>query len=277
MASRPTPDNVQALAAEKYTVRDVLGQGQFSTVVLARRKHETVAIKILDSLKIFSDEVTILTQLGEHPNVVGYSGAWTRDSTYCIEFAYLDGRPMLDSLTEAPFSEARAHALFVQLVEGVAHAHSRRVAHMNLKAENLLLSPDLSTLTIIGWGMGLRWVPGKLRTHIRGSPDYAAPEIFRNEPFLGPECDVWAMGVLLYVMVTSEFPFGAETPAKVMHRICLGSYAPPPRCSAALLDLLARMLVPSPFDRIEIPAICDHPWFRNPPAEPAQSSTSFSP
>ncbi|MDP2435342.1 MAG: serine/threonine-protein kinase, partial [archaeon] len=93
-----------------------------------------------------------------------------------------------------------------------------------------------------------------------GSPDYAAPELYLGKPYRGTEVDVWAMGVVLFAMITGEFPFPGADSSQIAFAVCRRDYNVPFGVSPALLDLLARMLTKDPASRITVREIQQHPW-----------------
>ena len=259
MAHELTPEAMMILEAERYSYVRTLGFGEYGVVILALKYHSAVAVKITSLFRTYQAEVAILTRLLDHPNIVRYHGSWSKRTVHCIDFDYIPGENMLDVLMVNPFSEAQAHAYFRQLLSGVGHAHEQGIAHRDLKAENVMLSSD-GRLYIIDWGMSFFWHPSKSLSETCGSPDYAAPEVYQKTPYIGPELDIWALGVVLYAMVTSSFPFPGNTPLTIAYRVCKGVYTRPP-VSDALCDLIAKMLTVSQSRRIKLPAIQQHPWF----------------
>ena len=202
-----TLEDFQTLLSEGYQYVRTLGQGQYGLVLLATRNERKLALKVTRNIKSFQSEVLILTGLGEHPNIVQYHKSWSTKTLHVINLGYISGRSLLEILKENPLSEVRAHFYFCQLISAMTHAHEvTGIAHRDLKAENLMISSGGSTLYVIDWGMSTKWSPGVTYSRTCGSPDYASPEIYKKKPCLEPEVDIWAMGVILYAMVTSNFP-----------------------------------------------------------------------
>lgn len=98
-----------------------------------------------------------------------------------------------------------------------------------------------------------------------GSPPYAAPELFRDEHYVGAYVDIWALGVLLYFMVTGTMPFRAETVAKLKKSILGGAYSVPPDVSEPCLRLIRGVLQPTPSERYGLDSILQHEWMQGVP------------
>ncbi|MDP2435608.1 MAG: serine/threonine-protein kinase [archaeon] len=287
MPFRLTADHIARIEQRSYKFLSELGSGEYGSVVSARPASSLspmVALKITEDRRSFSREVTILNQLGAHPNIVERRGAFSDRTVHVIEFEYLRGRTLLDLLAnDGPMQEQEACRYFRQLALGMLHSHQvARVAHRDLKAENLMICGD--KLVIIDWGMGIQIVPGQHRVEACGSPEYASPELYMRQPYLGPEVDVWAMGVVLYAMVTGNFPFVGRSRADTGSHICHSFYMPPLGVSHGCLDLLSRLLTKSPRDRISVFEALSHPWISgvptlacsDPSSAASSSASSFS-
>lgn len=258
---------ISELADHGYQFLKTLGSGQYGVVVLAIRIRDRakLAIKITKSLDVLQAEIAIFNALTNHPSIATYYGAWTTRHMSGVVMDYIEGRSLLDILMGSPLSEVQACTLFRQLVGAMNHSHYHcHIIHRDLKAENIMIKDNMSRLIIIDWGMGMKWNPGVITFQNCGSPDYAAPELYRNKGYEGPEIDCWAMGVILYAMVTSNFPFPGNTPYEIAYRICKGVYPPPPG-SSELVDLISKLLCVDPVRRISLPEVLLHPWFSGSP------------
>ena len=254
-----SPTALKVMEGAGYTVLRALGKGEYGVVLLAERDGEKLAVKVTTMLASFQAEVAVLSQLRDHPNIVKYHGCWSRRVIHCIDFDYVPGHTMLELLMKGPFSEKEAHAYFRQMISGLSHANQQGIAHRDMKAENLMITPA-GHLHIIDWGMSFQWNPSQALSQTCGSPDYAAPELYRKASYIGPELDVWAMGIVLYAMVTSTFPFPGGKPMEIAYRVCKGVYLPPTG-SEELCHLVSRMLTVSREDRIDLQGIRKHPWY----------------
>jgi serine/threonine protein kinase len=108
------------------------------------------------------------------------------------------------------FPEAEAAPIFLQLLQAVAYCHSKGITHRDLKLENILLTP-LKQVKIIDFGFST-WTKkdAKLKTFC-GTPTYMAPEIINKGEYQGPPTDMWALGVILYVLLCGSFPFHGKS------------------------------------------------------------------
>lgn len=151
--------------------------------------------------------------------------------------------------------------------------HNLNIIHRDLKAENVLFTSS-GCVKVADFGFSTR-VSNRndaLDTFC-GSPPYAAPELFRDECYLGPPVDVWAMGVLLFFMVTGTMPFRADTMGKLRRSIIECSYTLPPWVPGPCQRLIRGILKSSPTDRYAVDQMlgCDwllpveFPWSLVPP------------
>ena len=115
-------------------------------------------------------------------------------------------------LDQGQLSKSAARFYFKQIVDGLKHCHDKGIIHRDLKPENMLIGSS-NNLKISDFGLSyLVSTPDqRLQTHC-GSEKYAAPELLQSrDPYIGPPVDVWSCGVILYVMITSMFPFDRST------------------------------------------------------------------
>ena len=102
--------------------------------------------------------------------------------------------------------ENEAKHLFRQTVEGVAYLHSQNIAHRDIKLENILLD-EKQSIKLIDFGFSIISQKDKLLNIYCGTPTYMSPELAMKKNYQGWQADVWALGVLLYVLLCGRFPF----------------------------------------------------------------------
>jgi serine/threonine protein kinase len=177
--------------------------------------------------------------------------------------------------------ERSARAYFKQLLDGIACIHAHGFCHRDIKPENAIIEQDTGVLKIIDFGLSKHL--DSARTLGIGTPDYMAPEILgrtqnpggglvsENENETGsydPESvDVWAMGVMLYLLLTGTYPFEDRTrPGNVtatLRRVREGRVNPfPKNVRETARDLVGRMIQVDPRRRARLEDVANHPWLR---------------
>jgi calcium-dependent protein kinase len=195
---------------------DIIGQGRFSQVFLATHKTtgDKRAIKTLRKSEVapqaFWKEIQVLKTI-DHPNVLRLFESFEDASNYYIvtEVAtqgtlYQYFKSHINELTEADLA-----LLLRQILTCLNHCHAHDVIHCDLKLENVLLDADDAMLSVILCDFGFSQFyhdESKLR---RGTPPYIAPEVLRGNRF-GPKCDIWALGVLAFILLIGDVPFKGE-------------------------------------------------------------------
>jgi serine/threonine protein kinase len=156
--------------------------------------------------------------------------------------------------------EVQARRYFSQLICALEYLHSERmVAHRDLKAENVLLDRNLN-LRLIDFGLSNTFCLDSEFSTACGSPGYAAPEMIRGKPYT-KAADIWSAGVLLYAMVVGKLPFEDEAVSRVLQKIIFTEPSYPAYLSPQLVDLLRKILIKVPANRLTLDRIMTHPWF----------------
>ncbi|WIA17833.1 hypothetical protein OEZ85_009339 [Tetradesmus obliquus] len=265
---------------ERYEyIRDI-GSGNFGVARLCRDKttSQLVAVKFIergDRVDKNVEREILNHRMLQNPNVVGFKEVFLTPTHLCIVMEYAAGGELFDRIVKAGrFSEDEARYFFQQLICGVDYCHQSGVCHRDLKLENTLLDGSPAPrVKICDFGYSKSVLDSQPKSTV-GTPAYIAPEVLQRTAYNGHGADVWSCGVTLYVMLVGAYPFEDHTDprnfSKTIKRILAVKYSIPPqlRISAECQDLLARIFVAAPAQRITLPEIKRHPWFlKNLPVE----------
>lgn len=192
----------------------------------------------------FEREARIAARL-DHPGIVRVFGAGVDDGRPWIAFELVEGPPLRGP---RPVDEARR--ILARVAEAVAHAHARGVVHRDLKPANILLGADGPVVA----DFGIARAPDEPRLtetgELLGTPAYMAPEQLRGEAGrVGPPADVWALGVILFELVTGRLPHDGGSFMELSARVLNDPAPEAPGLDPALRVLLARCLAKFPEER----------------------------
>jgi tetratricopeptide (TPR) repeat protein len=249
MAAAPAPDGEGAplsrFAPAGYEILGELGRGGMGVVYKARQAglNRLVALKMIlagshagpDELARFRTEAEAVAAL-QHPNIVQIYEVGERDSLPYFSLELVEGGSLADRLDGTPWPPRAAAALVAALARATHYAHSRGVVHRDLKPGNVLLTKD-GTPKITDFGLAKQLdSAGRTRTGaVMGTPSYMAPEQAGGKSKeIGPACDTYALGAILYELLTGRPPFRAETPLDTILQVIDTEPLPPSRLQPKL-------------------------------------------
>eukprot|EP01063_Lacrimia_lanifica_P005442 TRINITY_DN13210_c0_g1_i1.p1 TRINITY_DN13210_c0_g1~~TRINITY_DN13210_c0_g1_i1.p1 ORF type:complete len:745 (+),score=170.22 TRINITY_DN13210_c0_g1_i1:84-2318(+) len=263
-----------------YFLGQSIGRGSFGEVKVGLNivSKVRVAVKLCNKVKLsegkgremLEKEVATMKQL-RHKNVLRVLDVMETGQCFYLVIELAEGGDLYKLLYRGRrFKEPVGLRYFQQLMQGVAYCHNRGIVHRDLKPQNLLLTKD-NTLKIADFGFsGFQPVgtthptPRKQTATICGTPNYAAPEIFRRQGFNGFKIDVWSCGVILYFMVSGLVPFFAEKDDEgikgIVKSVLKGEYTMPDHISEPAQDLIRKILVQDPETRPTAQEVLIHPW-----------------
>lgn len=265
-------------ARARYRLVKNINSGSYGQVQLAEDcgTGEKVAIKLMERgpkiTKYVEREVINAAKL-LHPHIVQFREVFVTPDYLAIVMEYAAGGDMFQLVTsKRGLSENEARWFFQQLVLGLDYCHKMGVVNRDIKLENASLdgASRRPLLKICDFGYSKHVADSLPKTKV-GTPGYTAPEVISNRKhYDGKQVDVWSAGVMLFVMLFCEYPF--ERPEdrsdvhrfqKVLQRILVVDYVFPAKVpvSDECKDLLSKILVADPNQRITIAQILRHPWY----------------
>ncbi|KAJ3674358.1 hypothetical protein LUZ60_004974 [Juncus effusus] len=277
--------------SDRYELVKDIGSGNFGIARLMRNKMtgELVAVKYIERGEKIDENVQreiINHRSLRHPNIIRFKEVILTPTHLAIVMEYASGGELFERICNAGrFSEDEARFFFQQLISGVSYCHSMQVCHRDLKLENTLLDGSVAPrLKICDFGYSKSSVLHSQPKSTVGTPAYIAPEVLLKKEYDGKIADVWSCGVTLYVMLVGAYPFeDPEEPKnfrKTIQRILGVQYSIPDyvHISPECRNLISRIFVANPAERISIPEIRTHEWFlRNLPADLMDDASMTSP
>ena len=217
-------------------------------------------------------EAELLKSLN-HKNIVNIENCYTLSNmevAFVMEF--LQGGELLEYVTKKKkLDEEEARSFFRQIIDAIGYCHKEKLIHRDLKLENILLADkDAKVIKVVDFGIAGLFSNLSVVNKDAGSLRYLAPEILsRKMGAVTPSVDVWALGCILYGMVTGELPFSSNSTDEIIHSIRESRWEFPPgmnkKLSLGVKDLIKRILVSDPITRITVNEIYDHEWLQNKP------------
>ncbi|MCP3105334.1 protein kinase [Myxococcus sp. K15C18031901] len=261
-----------------YTVVRQLGRGGFGTVYLATQEGQSYALKLVQLRRVggrVEREISILLRL-KHANVVGIRGFtyWpaVAPEFVLIAMEYVEGRQLGDWVKEENPSAREVALVSLDVARALAASHEAGVVHRDIKESNVMVRTAGGVAVVVDYGVGdYKGAPGVTQSGVPpGTPEYRPPEMWRfvrtaagvrdTRYVPGPADDVWALGVVLYRLLTARWPFVEGSDAAFVDAVLFSTPAPPHVANRlvpeALSRLCMRLLEKEPAARPEASAVC---------------------
>uniref|UniRef100_A0A914GXI9 Calcium/calmodulin-dependent protein kinase type II n=1 Tax=Globodera rostochiensis TaxID=31243 RepID=A0A914GXI9_GLORO len=264
--------------SDNYDVKEELGKGAFS--VVRRCAHKTTnmeyAAKIINTRKLSARDFQKLEREGricrklKHQNIVRLHDSIQEEGFHYLVFDLVTGGELFEDIVAREYySEADASQCIQQILESIAYCHDNSVVHRDLKPENLLLASRAkgAAVKLADFGLAIE-VQGSSESWygFAGTPGYLSPEVLKKDPY-GKPVDIWACGVILYILLVGYPPFWDEDQHRLYAQIKNGAYDyPSPEWDTVTPEaksLIDSMLTLNPQKRItadqalKVPWICD--------------------
>ncbi|XP_062522193.1 calcium/calmodulin-dependent protein kinase type 1D-like [Corticium candelabrum] len=216
---------------KKYDLKEVLGKGAFSEVVLAKEKAtgKQYAVKCIDKKALkgkedsLQNEITVLKKV-RHPNIVQLIDLCDNKTHLYLVMELVSGGELFDRIVaKGSYSEKDASTLTKQILEAVNYLHIMGIVHRDLKPENLLYYSEDEDSKIMISDFGLSKMDVDQMATACGTPGYVAPEVLQQRPY-GKEVDMWSIGVIAYILLCGYPPFYHESDQELFAQIMKGEY-----------------------------------------------------
>ncbi|XP_077671287.1 calcium/calmodulin-dependent protein kinase type II subunit delta isoform X8 [Eretmochelys imbricata] len=271
MASTPTCTRF----TDEYQLFEELGKGAFSVVRRCVKipTGQEYAAKIINTKKLSArdhqklEREARICRLLKHPNIVRLHDSISEEGFHYLVFDLVTGGELFEDIVAREYySEADASHCIQQILEAVLHCHQMGVVHRDLKPENLLLASKSkgAAVKLADFGLAIE-VQGEQQAWFgfAGTPGYLSPEVLRKDPY-GKPVDMWACGVILYILLVGYPPFWDEDQHRLYQQIKAGAYDfPSPEWDTVTpeaKDLINKMLTINPAKRITASEALKHPW-----------------
>ncbi|XP_060576358.1 calcium/calmodulin-dependent protein kinase type II subunit delta-like isoform X6 [Ruditapes philippinarum] len=260
---------------DNYELKEELGKGAFSIVRRCVQKSTGLefAAKIINTKKLSArdhqklEREARICRLLKHPNIVRLHDSIQDDGFHYLVFDLVTGGELFEDIVAREFySEADASHCMQQILESVNYCHMHGIVHRDLKPENLLLASKAkgAAVKLADFGLAIE-VQGDQQAWFgfAGTPGYLSPEVLRKDPY-GKPVDVWACGVILYILLVGYPPFWDEDQHRLYAQIKVGAYDyPSPEWDTVTPEaknLINSMLTVNPSKRITAQEALKHPW-----------------
>ncbi|OHT14921.1 CAMK family protein kinase [Tritrichomonas foetus] len=248
--------------------RDIreIGSGSFSNIFSAtyRKTQTKVALKAFEKKHgeemVIQNEIDIHKSL-HHPLIAEFFSDFETDHLKIIILELVEGITMLDKVNkEERLGVIEAQFVFVQLMTVFDYLHiEKNIAHRDLKLENIMID-SYGHIRVIDFGFSSNST--NLMTTLCGSIPYCAPEIFTCEKF-SKSADIWSLGIILFALVSGRLPFYDSNMNNMVASICTSEPEYPQMIPTNCLDILSKLLIKDPENRITIKDIERHSFVLN--------------
>ncbi|XP_025833492.1 twitchin isoform X4 [Agrilus planipennis] len=224
----PQPVEIKSRSVyDDYDILEEIGTGAFGVVHRCRERKtgnifaaKFIPVSHAMEKELIRKEIDIMNQL-HHPKLINLHDAFEDDDEMVLIYEFLSGGELFERITAEGYqmSEAEVINYMRQICEGIKHMHERNIIHLDVKPENIMCQTKKSTnIKLIDFGLATKLDPNEVVKISTGTAEFAAPEIVEREP-VGFYTDMWAVGVLAYVLLSGLSPFAGENDIETLKNV----------------------------------------------------------
>lgn len=273
---------------KQYSFRGKIGKGSFSTVYLTYNEEngEYFACKVVQKSTIeklqvenlIQNEIFIWKELS-HPYIINLIDYFQDENNLYYMMEYCPNGDLFVLLSNSGrLRESHASKITKMILESISYIHSLNIAHRDLKPENILFD-KFGNVKIADFGLSIKVDSSKV-SNFCGSMGYISPECFVNPLYDPKKSDIWAIGVIVYSMVTNMIPWDVTDTKKLFNAMESENYFLPTYLSSDCQLFITALLKSDPEKRITIDQCFQHPWITGsgfPYIRKSNSKMIFSP
>ncbi|CAH1798050.1 unnamed protein product [Owenia fusiformis] len=269
-----------------YEVGEEIGSGQFAVVKKCKhlktndefaakiiKKKRAMASRLGVKMEDIKKEIVILQEM-DHENVIRIYEVFENKTHVILVLELVSGGELFDFIAEKErLSEEEASAFVKQILLGIKHMHSKRIAHLDLKPENvMLLNKNSQNIKLIDFGLSRVIKQGEFHRDMIGTPEFVAPEVINYDP-LSLATDMWSIGIITYILLSGCSPFSGKDQQQTYEKICQLTYDFTSKYFENTSDLakefIGMLLKRDPLSRASVEECLNHAWIQ--PSEKKQS------
>ncbi|EGC38640.1 hypothetical protein DICPUDRAFT_96852 [Dictyostelium purpureum] len=254
---------------DDFDIGKLLGMGRFGHVYLAREKKSQfiVALKVLFKYQLQTHniehqlrrEIEIQSHL-RHPNILRLFGYFYDEKRVFLIIEFAKGGECFKELQKVgSFNEMTAATYTLQIADALRYCHSKHVIHRDIKPENLLIGIN-GEIKIADFGWSVH-APNTKRNTFCGTLEYLPPEVVENKGY-DQTADVWSLGILIYEFLVGHSPFASDEEQRIFNNIKENEVHYPSAISTDAKDLISKLLISDPHQRISLKDVINHPWIQ---------------
>ncbi|XP_063987212.1 uncharacterized protein LOC135167689 isoform X2 [Diachasmimorpha longicaudata] len=255
-----------------FETLEEIGKGRYGVVrkVIDKTTKKHRAAKFIRTIKS-KDRQQVLKEIDimnamDHPKLLRLITAFEGSKEMVMVMEYITGGELFERVAADDFTlTERDGVLFVkQICEAVAYMHDKHIVHMDLKPENIMCqSRTCHRIKLIDFGLAQTLTPNTPIRVLFGTPEFVSPEIISFEP-IGPESDMWSIGVICYVLLTGLSPFMGDSDAETFVNITGADYDFDDEAFSAIseeaIDFISSLLIKKKELRMSAKSCLTHPW-----------------